>query len=371
MLKTLFVYGGVMLLMFLFARVASLRVKTNITMRTCTPFWSWEIVGLIGVFIVFYGVRYDVGNDHLEYLEAYQTGLGLGRLEPIFSWITVSLKNLDVHFSVYFALLSFFQIYFILYSIRDERYLFPFLVLSLFMGQFFWHWMNGIRQDIAACIYVFAVQFIVDRKPWKFLLFIAIAMGFHKSSVLLLVTYPILCNGKDLTMNRFWQLVLLLSVGFLTIIHFDVLGRFLPVISVFTELLEFGQYSESMLQKFGEITTTGPGLYVFMLLDALIIWESVKMKAFYNTKRFTIYYNLYYWGMIFQLFLMNNMVLARPVRFFRCFKLLMIAYFLYYLYKHAWPRSNVLLFVVSMGLLVILFGAIVIGQPYYFFWDKI
>lgn len=371
MFQTALVYGSVLLILFWLARIASLRANINIhkTYPHATRFFTWEIVLFICVFMIFYGIRYDVGVDHLTYLRQYQSLSGVDRFEPVFLWITQSLSRLGIHYTFYFALLAFIQIFFILYSIKDERYLLPFFAIALIMGQFFWHWMNAIRQDAAACIYVFAVTFIVERKPLKFLFCILLAIGFHKASILLLPTYYLLYKGKDWTYNRVLQLSLLWFVGYLAIIKLDVLSIFFPAISKFTQLMEFNAYSEDVLQRFGDKTSTGPGMYVFMLLDTLIIWNSSKLKAYYNSKKFTIYYNLYYWGMILQLFLINNMVLARPVRFFRCFKLLMIAYFLYYLYKHPKPQANTALFVISFGLLCILFAAIVVRQPYYFFWN--
>lgn len=368
MLQTLFVYSGVMLIMFFFAKIASMRLKTNAHTQPAS-FWSWEIVCLIFVFMVFYGIRYDVGVDHLEYLENYQTLFDAERFEPIFLWITVNLRELGVHYTIYFALLSFIQIFFILYSIKDEKYLYPSLILSLFMGQFFWHWMNGIRQDIAACIYVYAVTFIVERKPVKFLFFTLLAIGFHKSSILLLPTYLLLYKGKDLTINRLVQIGLLWFIGYLAIIKLDVLSLFFPVIDEFAILMDFEEYSEESLQRFGEITNTGVSLYVFLFLDTLIVLNSKKLKAYYNNRKFIVYYNLYYWGMLLQLFLINNMVLARPVRFFRCFKLLMIAYFLYYLYNNTKPHIRITLLFIVLGVLTILFAAIVVNEPYHFFWS--
>lgn len=370
MLQTALVYSSVMLIMFLLARVASRRAEIGISHGSRhIRFLTWEMVLLMLVFAFFFGVRYDVGIDHLSYLYHYQTLIRVERLEPVFLWITRFLREHNVHYTVYFALLSFLQFFFIVYSLKDERYLLPFLVISLFMGQFFYHWMNGIRQDIAACIYVYAVKFIDERKPWKFMFLTLLAVGFHKASILLFPTYFLLYKGKDWTFGRVLQMSLLWFVGYLAVIKIDVLSLFFPIINQFSQLLEYNAYSEEVLQRFGDKTTTGPGLFVFLFLDTLIVWNSGKLKAYYNSKKFIIYYNLYYWGMLSQLFLVNNMVLARPVRFFRCFKLLMIAYFLNYLFRHPKPQSNTALFIVSLCLLCLLFIAIIIGQPYHFFWN--
>ena len=373
MLQTTLVYGGLTIILFLFACIASKRacvVSCQPYSHSTIPFFTGEIILILLIFSVVFGMRYDVGVDHLTYLHYYITGLIPDDTEPLFVWINTCFRNVGIHYTIYFAMLAFIQLFFILYSIKDERYIFPFLIISLFFGQFFWHWMNGIRQDIAACIYVFAVKFIAEKKLFKFLIFIIIAIGFHKASIILLPTYLLLSGGRDLSMNRFWQMLLLLIVGYLTIIKFDVLTSFFPIIDIFINVLGYDKYNDSFY-NFEELTTTGIGLYVYMILDALVIISSVKMKAFYNNKKFIIYYNLYYWGMIAQLFLTNNMLLARPVRFFRCFKLLMLAYFLYYLYKNLHIKINIAFFLVSFMLLTVLFVSLVKNMPFLFFWDAI
>ncbi|MCH5221518.1 MAG: EpsG family protein [Muribaculaceae bacterium] len=369
MLQSIAVYGGVMLFMFIFAMIASAKDQSSRVKRDRpTPFFTWDVIVILLAFALIFGIRYDVGTDHLNYLYAYRH-ISPERYEPIFKWITDTLRFSDIHFSIYFGLLAFLQLCFVLYSVKNEKYIYPFLILTLFMGQFFWHWMNGIRQDIAGCIYVLAVTFIVERKPLKFLLFTIIAIGFHYSSILLLPTYFILYKGKDLTPNKFIQLALLIIVGYLAITKFDVLAAIYPLISSAIDLLDYSQYDLDALERYGSITRQGMSLYTFIVLDALVILYSNKMKEYFTGKRFIIYYNLYYWGMLAQLFLVNNMVLARPVRFFRCFKLLMIAFFLYYLYRNSNSKINVIVFIFALMLLAILFAATIVNEPYKFYWD--
>lgn len=51
--------------------------------------------------------------------------------------------------------------------------------------------LNIMRQYVAIGIGLLAVAFVTDRKPWKFLLYVAIATAFHYSAVLLLPLYAL------------------------------------------------------------------------------------------------------------------------------------------------------------------------------------
>ena len=94
------------------------------------------------------------------------------------------------------------------------------------------------------------------------------------------------------------------------------------------------------------------------------------MKKRFRNNKFTIYYNLYYWGAVFQLFFINNLLLARPFRYFRLFNMLMIAYLLYCLCYPKLTKKNFFVFSIIIFLLLLLFVATIINEPFYFIWNK-
>lgn len=51
--------------------------------------------------------------------------------------------------------------------------------------------VQGLRQSIAMCICLFALEFCKDKKPVKFLLIVAFAMTFHASAVVFVIMYII------------------------------------------------------------------------------------------------------------------------------------------------------------------------------------
>ena len=115
-------------------------------------------------FAVVFGMRYDVGEDHLGYLDGYINPFLHKEYEPLFALIRDTLSNAGVHPIVFFAVCAFIQVFCLFYFMKDCKFLYPALIVSLFMGQFFIHWMNGIRQDIAGCIFLCAITCVIDKR---------------------------------------------------------------------------------------------------------------------------------------------------------------------------------------------------------------
>lgn len=369
MLQSIFIYGFVLVVLYAFGKISYKRVQRR---TISVSFNYWESWFPIIFFSIIFGLRYDVGTDHLRYLEAYQTGIGVERYEYLFKNIGILFRSFDLHYFWYFALWAFIQLFFVYYALKDQRYLMPYVAISLIMGQYFIHWMNGIRQDLAACIFFYATSFIAEKKIFKYILFCIIAFGFHKSALILLPLYPILLSAKNLTFNRFIQVLILSCAFVIAITQKDFMSELFPIINYFTMQLDYGQYSEGVIESFADKTKAGNGISVRILfiINLFIIYYAPKMKERFKSNKFMIYYNLYYWGAVFQLFFINNLVLSRPFRYFRLFNMLMIAYLLYYLCKPKLTEKNFIVFSILMVLLLILFAATIINEPFYFLWNR-
>lgn len=368
-LQSIFIYSVVLFVLYTSGKISCKRVGGRIDN---TSFNHWESWFPILFFSVIFGLRYDVGTDHLSYLESYQTGNDIERYEYIFQNVTIFFNSLELHYFWYFALWAFIQMFFVYYALKDERYLMPYVAISLMMGQYFIHWMNCIRQDLASCLLFYSVTFISEKKLFKYILCCIIALGFHKSALLLIPLYPILSSAKDFTFNRFFQFIILSCAFLIAITKKDFMSELFPIINYFTMQLDYGVYSEGVIEGYLDKTRAGDGMSVriLFLINLLIIYYSSKMKIRFQNNKFTIYYNLYYWGAVFQLFFINNLLLARPFRYFRLFNMLMIAYLLYYLCKPKLTKKNFVVVSILMFLLLLLFAATIINEPFYFIWDR-
>lgn len=369
MFQSIFIYGLVLLVLYTSGKISYLRTKRQ---QIGISFNYWETWFPIIFFAIIFGLRYDVGTDHLTYLASYQDGIDVERYEYLFQSVTILFSSLDLHYFFYFALWAFIQLFSVYYALKDERYLMPYIAISLMMGQYFIHWMNGIRQDLAGCVFFYSVTFIAGKKLFKYILCCIIAFGFHKSALLLLPLYPLLSSAKNLTFNRFFQFIILFCAFVVAITKRDYMSELFPIINLFTAQLDYDVYSEGVIESFVDKTKAGDGMSVriLFLINMLIIYYAPKLKERFQSNKFIIYYNLYYWGAVFQLFFINNLLLARPFRYFRLFNMLMIAYLLYYLCKPKLTKKNFVVVSILMFLLLLLFAATIINEPYYFIWNR-
>ena len=123
------------------------------------PFFTWKFYSPPYI-CIFSGVRWNVGVDHLSYLANYENIKAGGEfrsrgIEIGFNLISKLFASWNVHFTIYFAFWAFCQLFFIYYAFKNERYLLPYIGIVLILGPHYLNWMNGIRQTLAACIFVF------------------------------------------------------------------------------------------------------------------------------------------------------------------------------------------------------------------------
>ncbi|MEE1253022.1 MAG: EpsG family protein [Bacteroidales bacterium] len=316
-------------------------------------FWSFEIVFMLLFFALMFGMRYDVGTDHLGYLFSYIEG-SVGedlRMEPLFRWISKICYDLNIHPIIYFAIWAFIQITFFLLAFKNERYLFPLLITFLFFNLSFTFWMNGIRQALAMCIWLYSITFIVEKKFWHYIIGGIIAFLFHRSALILFVFYPLLRNGKDYFKSIPLQLILFASVFIIKnvfevfILQFElIIEQFQTILGGESEL--YRDYTmDNMLDELNrEVGGTGLAYMFRILVWIIIILYSRKLKSYYNSKKFNIIYFFFFFGLLTQyIFPEGIIILARPFCYFPVFQTIMLAYFVYYLFRSNSFRFNRLL----------------------------
>lgn len=118
--------------------------------------------------------------------------------------------------------------------------------------------------------------------------------------------------------------------------------------------------------SFADKTKTGLSMYMSILIDYVIVINYRRLKSFYTGNKFNLIYNLYFWGTIMQILFINNLVLARPFRYFRNFKMIIIAYLLFYLFSNLKSEKNIAFFMIMFLLLCGLFGATIVNEPFQF-----
>lgn len=355
MLQSFLVYSITALLLFIFGSVAAKRERINNSIGKPTPFWTWEIAFSLLIFALISGIRWQVGVDHLSYLRDYETlirghELRAGRWEPGFYFISKLFANLNIHFVFYFAFWAFLQLFFIFYAHKNERYLLPFLGLVILLGPHYFSWMNGIRQMLAATIFVFSIQYIKDRKLIAYIITILLAATIHKSAILLLIFYFI--PQRDFFKNRYINIGLVIAT-----LIIGLTPTFMNAISSFENILAFigyDRYAErfDIMLTYEREMNLGPRRLSILFLNILNIWYAPKLKKVFKNTNYLIYFNFSFIGiLLYNLFANTSHIFLRPVSYFTIFLALTTSYLLYYLKP---PKK----YPISIGFLIVLVFAI-------------
>jgi hypothetical protein len=345
-------------------------------------FFSWEIVIPILLFSTIAAIRYDVGVDYLAYLNRYLRVMNLGKLdsrdaiEPLFQWITVLMANHGFHFSFYFGLFAFLQILFIYYAFKEERYLYEYLGLAIIAGVTFYTWMNGIRQSLVTCIFIFLIHYIRDRKFFIYLCWVVICSFIHKSAFLLIPLYFFLYPNKIYIKNVTLQIILLcISILLSTqYIWVDLLDKF-DILVNYTSFKN--NYSSERILKEMKDVVFGPRKIIDIIITIGVILKSKEMSELYSSTSFNRFYNLFFWGELLLLIGSGSNTILRILYYFNCARPILYSYLLYFLQMNKSQRIyDALLFYGIIFLLLIRLLATlqtgILGSPsvlFQFFWD--
>lgn len=319
----------------------------------------------IFVFAVVFGVRYNVGIDHLAYLEMYQS-CKLGGFEidtePAFGAMIKLFSYLGCHFSIFFFALAFLQLYLIFYSLRNFPKLHVLVIITFFLVTTYLNFMNGIRQEIAFCFWAVSVEFLSRKKILGYFISLFLAMSFHFSAIILFPIYFLYVRRDSYFNNVKMQL----AITFIAVALYFVFGTTNLIFGLVAELAKMmgyygyvGMVIEGNTEFLEASRGIGLGFYIIFVLNFIIILLSDKVKDFYKSRHYNILYDLYFFGVVYMYLTNGSIALQRINYYFYNFNFIIGAFTLYYLMRHKTLR-NTLVTICMFSLYVLLFAAIVV-----------
>lgn len=364
MLQTLIVYFILITMMMYLSYIG--RAKKQ---------WKYMVYAIVAYAIVF-GIRYGVGVDFFSYLHnynAYTTSSGhwgvSQSFEPGFGFITEALASLNAHYTVYFGVIAFLQLYFSMLAFKDQPKLYPYLIFTFMVGSYWLTYSNGLRQIFALSLWFWAVKFMAEKKVWQHYLVIALACSMHTSAILLTVFYPIF------NWRREWFKDLRVEFGVLV---FSLIMMKVDIVQNlwknFDTVIQMTKYDDYLQQDHANQIHTdvklGLGFLITLVWITLIIAYSKKTKEYVKSTYFNIAYDLFMIGVALKYILINSMMLTRVNYYFINFLFIVTAYTLHYAHKNNKP-----LFYALIGLVTFIFFATVLNGEdntalYVFFWQK-
>lgn len=289
------------------------------------------------VFALISGLRYGVGFDSYSYMNDYEyyarNGFFLSESEIGFEYLMRIVSFFELNYGVLFGITGFLQVFFILYSLKKDKYVYPFLAFTFVSSCIWLSYFNGIRQSIAFSLFSFSILHILNKNLVKFTITVFAATLFHKSAILLLLIYPLFINYKDWIKNVKIQMCLLfLSIIIMKInVIQNVISQFESIISY----MGYGVYLEdryiNKIQNTEELNF-GLGFIITFLTNLSLILFSTKAKQWIRSDFFTLCYTLSFIGIIINYSFFSSHLITRLNWYLYGFVYISGAFILYYLY---------------------------------------
>jgi len=288
------------------------------------------------------GFRYEVGVDWEGYKQTFelikanpQVQFNDQYMEIGFFFINRIIADLGLSYQWMFFVVTFITWYFYFKSLPD--FLLPLLLFFLFVDEYFFWGMNGVRQFTAMSIWMLATQYIITKNVKKYILLLLLASLIHRSVLILIPFYFI---PYDKLYNRyFWtglfifSLIIGSSNQFIDYIESITiyLGQKIEVIGIYIRHIDRNRLiiAEETHVGLGFLFKTIVNLFTILISDHVI-------KKYPKT---TIYFILLFIGSILFNLSYNIALIGRVNNYFLIFRSAVLAISVY----HFWhiPRYRI------------------------------
>ena len=182
---------------------------------------------------VFAAIRYMYGNDYKNYMTMFDMvhrGVSLNDGEPLFELLCKVMPSFYVLIAVTSGFFVF-TIYRLITKNLPTNYVWIGMFLFVYNTNLFVLNLSSIRQCIAMCVFLHAVNMAYERKPLHYVLLVVVAAMFHKILWTMLPLYFLLTDKPV----KNWQVIVIL-LGVATVVALaDLQSLAQNVLSVFND----------------------------------------------------------------------------------------------------------------------------------------
>ena len=284
------------------------------------------------------GFRYEVGVDWAGYkldFESIKNSPNTSYYDQYYEWGFFNLNKLvaglGFGYQWMFFTTAFISWYFLFKSVPLN--ILPLFIYFIFVDEYFFWSMNGVRQFAAISIWLFALKFLIDENIKAYIIAIICASLFHNSALLLLPLYFIPFNKLY---SRFvWLIIYFVSLFPIFLID---LSRFYIYLELF--IINLGQHIAPIDRYVRYVdsdrlaaveTQLGAGFIFKIIVNAIIIWLSLGVIK--NYPKLKAYFVLFFMGVvIFNLFFEFQLV-NRINNYFIIIRSILLSYTVYHYLK--------------------------------------
>lgn len=347
------------LLMFLLPQVKTSVVGNGKIETTLPKFYIIGIITSLLVFAFFSGVRWNVGIDHLTYLDYYEKfniikTVHRDDLETGFVYLIKIFNDFGLHFAIFFGFIALVQISMAYSYFNEAKYLIPFVSVFIICGGDFFSWMNGIRQGIVSAAFLFlAANCIIKRRFMLFLISVYLLTFIHKSAFMLIPFYAIAYIPLEkFYINRNIQLVIFF--GALILSSLNIWINFMDIIENVFALVGYDErFDMAMIAENLRSQNFGPRKIIFLIIDLTIILYSKELRKAFPNKLFGFTLILFIILYLTQPLFANSMVFSRVIGYYYISRAIMASYLCFYLIKYKPNNRNHLIAAMIFALFII------------------
>ncbi|WP_137170448.1 EpsG family protein [Marinomonas sp. FW-1] len=266
--------------------------------------------------VLFSGARYQTGNDWGNYTLFFErlrvnsySDLFDQKFEFGYTLINyfVKLAGLDVGYV--FLLSSFISVFILVAGLRRYNIVIVFALLFYMRYSFLQTNFMFVRQGISLSIFFYAIQFIVDKKAYKYFFLIAVACFFHISSLVLLPLYFFV----NYRFNRFHYLFFL---------FFSLILMKLKFYGLLIQLLPFEALRGVAIAYMESDAWGRPSAFGFSSIERLVIVSFGYYIIFFSkykdrvNQEFVVFFNIYFFGFLVYIVFFDVYVFAERFSIF-------------------------------------------------------
>lgn len=278
----------------------------------------------IFIFCLFSALRYQVGVDCEGYKASFYHILNWGvseRGEKEFLFVALSKMTMiftESHY-LFFFILAFLQIAPLYFALRKKSYAIIYLGLVIILSGVYFSLMNGIRQNIAACVLVATVPLMLDKKKWVwFIVVTLIASLMHKSA---LVFIPIGIIAYFFLKKGIFGIKVQIAILAACYILMDKIE--LGFLDTMFSYGEYAGYDSHSVESYTDsvITNKNFGFSSWLLFSTQIfaVFYSKRMQKLVNNEEYNVIYNMFFIATSIHLLFYNNFTIGRLNYYFVIF----------------------------------------------------
>lgn len=299
------------------------------------------------------GTRWCVGADYMAYRKQFSGTSDIHiyyeNKEYLWYYFVSIINKLGLHFTIGLGITSFFQLYFIVKTLKEYKYILIALPFILFANFFFWEMMNGMRQILVASIMFYASKYIYEKKYIKYYSLLVCCYFIHHSVIILAPLFFIPKSFHIADKRTLCLIIFLICFAIGRVPQFQSIASSM---SQLTALLGYDNYSERvndfLSNDVENIRSLGPMFLSLFAMCLLNIFYAPMIRNEYarKIKEIDLWYNFsFIFCCTYFLFSGVDIVFIRPTYYFAFYLLVTVSLLLYHLYNKRQKYGALYIFV--------------------------